>query len=134
MDATAPSRVPTVPVNDMAFKTWQAFMFYATFGKVEFAPLLSQGPTTRKEQVTWQTELPRPPRCSPKSMYRLADKYDILELKRLAKAGIEERLSEYNILQELFSPFTSWSVGKPDWDWIADRLFVMIQVPGNTRA
>ncbi|KAH9938931.1 hypothetical protein B0H21DRAFT_757574 [Amylocystis lapponica] len=97
----------TVFVKDMAFKTWQAFMFYTYLGKVEFAPLRSQAGTTRKEKGHWQADLYKPPQCSPKSMYRLADKYDLKDLKELAKNDIKQKLTEDNILVELFSDFTS---------------------------
>ncbi|KAH9919572.1 hypothetical protein B0H21DRAFT_768098 [Amylocystis lapponica] len=99
--------VRTVFVKDMAFKTWQAFIFYAYFGKVEFAPLRSQDGTIRKEKGSWQTGLYQAPLCSPKSMYRLADKYDLKALRELSKKDIKAKLTEDNILVELFSHFTS---------------------------
>ncbi|KZT11404.1 uncharacterized protein LAESUDRAFT_268755 [Laetiporus sulphureus 93-53] len=45
--------------------------------------------------------------CSPKSMYRLAEKYGLAELKQLALNNIRAQLCVQNILVELFSDFTS---------------------------
>ncbi|KAI0929768.1 hypothetical protein AcV7_010398 [Taiwanofungus camphoratus] len=77
-------------VKDSAFNTWKAFVFYIYTGK-----------------IVERTRLYRPPPCSPKSMYRLADKYDLQELRQLAIDDIRSKLSADNILTELFSRFTS---------------------------
>ncbi|KAH9938930.1 hypothetical protein B0H21DRAFT_52118 [Amylocystis lapponica] len=98
----------TIFVKDMAFRTWQAFIYYTYFEKVNFSPLRSQTGTSRKVvKGHRQTELYQPPLCSPKSMYRLADKYDLKDLRELAKNDIKQKLTEDNILVELFSHFTS---------------------------
>ncbi|OBZ67216.1 hypothetical protein A0H81_12859 [Grifola frondosa] len=93
----------TVVIRDIAFDTFQAFIYYLYTGEVWFSPLRSQGiPTAQPSDETYQ-----PPRCSPKSMYRLADKYDLSVLKRLAMEDIRSKLSGNNILVEVFSKFTS---------------------------
>ncbi len=50
---------------------WQAFIFYAYFEKVSFAPQRSQGLAAASAQPISRYN---PPLCSPKSMCRLADK------------------------------------------------------------
>jgi len=97
----------TVFIEDIAFNTWQSFVFYAYFEKVSFAPLRSQPNVMPKGKADWLANMPQPPQCSPKSMYRLADKYDLKGLRELAKKDIKSKLSEDNILDELFSDFTS---------------------------
>ncbi|KAF7789945.1 hypothetical protein EIP86_000893 [Pleurotus ostreatoroseus] len=47
------------------------------------------------------------PRCSPKSMYRLAAKLHVDQLKTRAKKEIERQLSATNIVEEVFSRFSS---------------------------
>ncbi|KAF7367700.1 hypothetical protein MSAN_00833800 [Mycena sanguinolenta] len=88
-----------IVLKDTAFRTWKALLCYLYTRRVKFAPLKSErGP---KELVTTG------PMCSPKSMYRLADKLGLEELRALALASITSRLSEENILEEVFSFFTS---------------------------
>ncbi|EMD33598.1 hypothetical protein CERSUDRAFT_98161 [Gelatoporia subvermispora B] len=92
----------TICVQDIAYKTWQALIFYIYFGEVKFAPLKSQGVTTPEPQDAWSAPL-----CSPKSMYRLADKYGLEDLRKQALDNIRSRLSSRNIWTELLSRFTS---------------------------
>ncbi|KAH9938914.1 hypothetical protein B0H21DRAFT_51460 [Amylocystis lapponica] len=122
-------------VKDMAFTTWQAFVFYAYFKEAAAYPQAATYPqaamypqdatypqvatcpqdATCPQVATYpqaatpqgQTTSCDTPQCSPKSMYRLADKYDLKDLKKLAKNNIKTKLSAYNILTELFSRFTS---------------------------
>ncbi|TFK94586.1 hypothetical protein K466DRAFT_657618 [Polyporus arcularius HHB13444] len=89
-------------VDNVAHATLKSFVFYAYTGGITFARLKSQG-----SQVSGHTEPTSVPICSPKSMYRLADLYDIPMLKNLAKNDIKMKLSPNNILDELFSTFTS---------------------------
>ncbi|RPD63870.1 hypothetical protein L227DRAFT_572310 [Lentinus tigrinus ALCF2SS1-6] len=94
-----PGRV--VFLDDVAYRTWKAFIFYAYFDQIAFAPLKSQ------EQLAPERAAPfDPPPCSPKSMYRLAEKYGIEALKAKAAEDIKKKLSTENILTELFSSFT----------------------------
>ncbi|KAI0675034.1 hypothetical protein C8Q78DRAFT_964978 [Trametes maxima] len=91
-------------IDDFAYKTWKAFLLYAYLGETElvFAPL-------RSEQKPRPPQLgqDRTPLCSPKSMYRLAEKYDITPLKKQAADAIQKGLSPSNILEEAFSTFSS---------------------------
>ncbi|TFY58912.1 hypothetical protein EVJ58_g6109 [Rhodofomes roseus] len=95
-------------ITDVAYLTWRAFVFYLYFGKVNFLPLKSTQDEDRAAELerALNNENAVPP-CSPKSMYRLAEKYGIVELQTLAYEAIRIRLSTKNIVQEVFSRFTS---------------------------
>ncbi|KAH7888629.1 hypothetical protein F5I97DRAFT_726519 [Phlebopus sp. FC_14] len=105
-NAMCPLVERTVFVKGAAYRTWHALVFYCYTGQISFCDLRSQvgpgGPFSRPKHDDGS-----PPPCSPKSMYRLADKLGIEPLKALAFAAIEERLSQANILDESFSKFTS---------------------------
>ena len=45
--------------------------------------------------------------CSPKSMYRLADKYGLDKVKELSAEAIHARITSDNVLPELFSSITA---------------------------
>ncbi|KAJ7788054.1 hypothetical protein B0H14DRAFT_3504685 [Mycena olivaceomarginata] len=47
------------------------------------------------------------PECSAKSMYKLADRFGLDELKTLALESLQSQLSAENIVREAFSSFTS---------------------------
>ncbi|KAK7064976.1 hypothetical protein R3P38DRAFT_2827338 [Favolaschia claudopus] len=85
-------------LKDTAYRTWKALLYYLYTRRINFRPLKSEG---------LQEETCIGPVCSPKSMYRLADKLGLEELRGLALESISSRLSEHNILQEVFSSFTS---------------------------
>ncbi|KAF9645603.1 hypothetical protein BDM02DRAFT_3189560 [Thelephora ganbajun] len=96
-----------VRIPDVAFVTFQAFIFYLYTGQIEFAPLGPQGnrgSRTTELQTSHDDEIPRP---SPKSVYRLADKYDTPTLKALALSHIRRELKNCDIVEETFSEFTS---------------------------
>jgi len=96
-----------VRIPDMAFVTFQAFIFYLYTGQIEFAPRGSQkdqSPGATKEQTPLCDKTPLP---SSKSVYRLADKYDIPALKALALNHIRGGLRNCDIVAETFSEFTS---------------------------
>ncbi|KZT65972.1 hypothetical protein DAEQUDRAFT_730896 [Daedalea quercina L-15889] len=95
-------------ITDVAYLTWRAFVFYLYFGKVNFLPLKSTEDQDRAAELerALNDENAVPP-CSPKSMYRLAEKYGITDLQTLAFEAIRSRLSAKNIVQEVFSRFTS---------------------------
>ncbi|KAI0779797.1 hypothetical protein C8Q74DRAFT_1199511 [Fomes fomentarius] len=94
-----PGRV--VFLDDIAYNTWKAFIFYTYFHELDFAPLKSEHKTRPGKPIPVEI-----PTCSPKSMYRLAEKYDIVSLKARAADAIKARLSPHNILEEIFSSFT----------------------------
>ncbi|KAF8832971.1 hypothetical protein BDN67DRAFT_986340, partial [Paxillus ammoniavirescens] len=61
--------VQLIHVKCAAHRTWRAFVYYCYTGKIAFYPLRSQMPRNKFPEVAGA-----PPSCSPKSMYRLADK------------------------------------------------------------
>ncbi|KIJ64183.1 hypothetical protein HYDPIDRAFT_112125 [Hydnomerulius pinastri MD-312] len=103
---TLPIVEHTVIVKGTAYRTWLALVFYCYTGQIVFCPLRSQVAPGAQFSRPLQS-VGGPPPCSPKSMYRLADKLGIETLKTLSFVAIEERLSKANILHEAFSKFTS---------------------------
>ncbi|KAF9785417.1 hypothetical protein BJ322DRAFT_829047 [Thelephora terrestris] len=96
-----------VKVPDIAFVTFQAFIMYLYTGVIEFAPFGSEEiRRSRKAEIVRSSDdkIPRP---SPKSIYRLADKYDIPALKTLALSHIRSGLAKCDIVEESFSIFAS---------------------------
>ncbi|TBU29596.1 hypothetical protein BD311DRAFT_660992 [Dichomitus squalens] len=93
-------------IEDIAYRTWKAFVFYAYSGRLSFASLKSQERARPDISKRNQKDFFEPPPCSPKSMYRLAEKYGIDSLKEEALKDIQSKLSPRNILTELFSSFT----------------------------
>lgn len=93
-----------VYVKDVAFRTWKALIFHVYTGRISFGPLRSQLPTgvSSRSDSAGHTLL-----CSPKSMYRLADKYDMKDLKELARTDIQSKITTQNVVPELFSTFAS---------------------------
>jgi len=90
-----------IRIKDTAYKTWKVLVFYLYTGHVSFHTLRSKETPNEPEQGD-------APRCSPKSMYRLAEKMDLSELRGIALKAIESDITEKNIIEELFSEFTSW--------------------------
>ncbi|KAJ7474211.1 hypothetical protein FB451DRAFT_1248326 [Mycena latifolia] len=87
-----------VIVRGTAFKTWKALLYYMYTSKLDFSTEVV-GQVVDDEYGV--------PRCSAKSMYRLADKLGLDELKAVSLSSIRTRLSQKNIIQEVFSKFTS---------------------------
>ncbi|KAJ7649422.1 hypothetical protein DFH06DRAFT_1475808 [Mycena polygramma] len=81
-----------VPVKGHAFKTWNALLYYLYTNKIRF----------RSSESASQA-----PDCSAKSMYKLADKFALEELKSRALEFIQTQLSTETIVHEAFSSFTS---------------------------
>ncbi|KAL6300195.1 hypothetical protein BKA93DRAFT_829264 [Sparassis latifolia] len=129
----AGSPLRTIVIPDAAFITWQSLVFYLYTGTVSFAPLRSQGLQVRMvEKEQHSRKFPRrPPLCSPKSMYRLADKLGIDQLKELAAADIRTKLSADNILDELFSSFTNQhpQILDAERDFFCDRCLNVDIIP-----
>ncbi|KAJ7447933.1 hypothetical protein B0H11DRAFT_2290046 [Mycena galericulata] len=98
-----------VVLKDTAFKAWKALLYYCYTGRVNFRPLKSEGS---------KDSLIDGPSCSPKINIGL-DK-----LQALALASISSRLSELNILREVFSSFT----------FVCVRTFRSYFVPGSTNS
>ncbi|KAI0790363.1 hypothetical protein C8Q75DRAFT_891279 [Abortiporus biennis] len=99
----------TVIITDVAADTWQAMINYIYTGKIYFAPLRSQGTESRLQAIERHTnDHPYgPPLCSPKSIYRLADKVGLLSLQKLAEQDIKNKILNMSILEEVFSKFSS---------------------------
>ncbi|KZT26808.1 hypothetical protein NEOLEDRAFT_1147079 [Neolentinus lepideus HHB14362 ss-1] len=96
----------TVFVKDVAHKTFCALVHYLYTGNVEFARLTSED-LPSNDTASKIGNASQSPTCSPKSMYRLADKLGLEDLKRLAFEGIRAGLSEKNVVSEAFTKFTS---------------------------
>ncbi|KIJ07652.1 hypothetical protein PAXINDRAFT_102872 [Paxillus involutus ATCC 200175] len=84
-------------VKDTAFRTWKALLFYLYTGRVTFCNLKSQD----KAPTEALNCTDNPPRCSPKSMYRLACKVGLESLANQALEAIRQRLTQTNIIREL---------------------------------
>lgn len=84
----APARHPARPpahvirVNDAAFTTYRAVLYYILTSTIAFAPLASRGQDARNSAIsTAIQQTTSPPPVSPRSVYRLADKLDLRSLK-----------------------------------------------------
>ncbi|KAH7908740.1 hypothetical protein BJ138DRAFT_1156975 [Hygrophoropsis aurantiaca] len=91
----------TVRIHGVALKTLKALVYHCYASEIHFRRLKSSPGSTD------QSLLPSCIYCSPKSMYRLADKIGADELKKLSLESIRTSLSKHNVLDELFSHFTS---------------------------
>ncbi|KAJ7744159.1 hypothetical protein B0H16DRAFT_1560369 [Mycena metata] len=89
-----------IVLKGTAFKTWKALVYYLCTRQINFCPLKSEGPMP---QLNAGDDIS----CSPKSMYRLAEKLGLEDLQALALTSISSRLFKTNILPEVFSEFTS---------------------------
>ncbi|KAI9458721.1 hypothetical protein HD554DRAFT_2317104 [Boletus coccyginus] len=88
-----------VLVKDTAFQTWYTLLDYVYTGKFNFLPLGSATPGGQPHKSS--TNSGDKPRCSAKSMYRLACKVGIDHLRDEALVHIRSSLTEHNILKEL---------------------------------
>jgi len=93
-------------IVDGAFKTWQAMSLFLYTDSIEFDPLRSYSASSPQPPLK-MTSVEQSP-CSPKSMYRLADRLRLIELREQAQVSLKSYLTEANIVDELFSDFT-WS-------------------------
>ncbi|EPQ50617.1 hypothetical protein GLOTRDRAFT_141419 [Gloeophyllum trabeum ATCC 11539] len=94
----------TIVVKDTALRTFTALLRYFYVGDINFAPLKSQHVEVIQDINKSLNETH--PSCSPKSMYRLADKLDLQDLKNKSFEALRCRLSKDNIVEEAFSKFT----------------------------
>ncbi|KAJ7474212.1 hypothetical protein FB451DRAFT_1088903 [Mycena latifolia] len=85
-----------VVVKGHAYKTWNALLYYLYTNRVTFRTLDSP-----------ERAVSRVPECSAKSMYKLADRFGLSQLKNLALESLTSQLSPDNIVGEAFSTFTS---------------------------
>lgn len=93
-------------IKDMAATTFEALLYYMYTGEIDFAPFCSEGKGDCHVWGERRWEMGGRPKVSPKSVYRLADKYDIPELKQLAWEKILEGLDSCDSVEEIFSDFT----------------------------
>ncbi|KAG6369515.1 hypothetical protein JVT61DRAFT_14313 [Boletus reticuloceps] len=91
-------------VRDVAFQTWFTLLGYLYTGKFSFLPLSSTTPGVRRASLANSLHAPR---CSAKSMYRLASKVKLDYLRDAAFSYICSNLTEHNILKELSSSIVS---------------------------
>ncbi|KAF9779228.1 hypothetical protein BJ322DRAFT_449548 [Thelephora terrestris] len=95
-----------VKIPDVAFVTFQAFLIYLYTDVIEFARFGS-----KHNRLSRRPEIANPPqdkvRPSPKSIYRLADKYDVSALKTMALNEICCGLPKCDIVEESFGRFVS---------------------------
>ncbi|KAF8893847.1 hypothetical protein BD779DRAFT_955341 [Infundibulicybe gibba] len=90
-------------IPDISYKTWKALIWYLYTHEISFRPLASQAREINTSVVGSST-----PPCSPKSMYRLANKLGIEELRALSLTAIQSGITKENILKEMFCKFTSY--------------------------
>ncbi|TFK45535.1 hypothetical protein OE88DRAFT_1669129 [Heliocybe sulcata] len=95
----------TVVVKDAALRTFTSLIHYLYTGNINFAPLSSQREEPKNGGPESDLKV-HAPSCSPKSMYRLADKLDLQPLKNMAFEALRSSLSKKNIVEETFSKFT----------------------------
>ncbi|TCD71376.1 hypothetical protein EIP91_010082 [Steccherinum ochraceum] len=104
--ATRQSSPDEPRILDGAYKTWQAMSLYLYSDHIKFNPLRSHKPVTPPSLKPKSDTRSRQSPCSPKSMYRLAKRLRLEELREQAQAALESNLTEENIVDELFSDFT----------------------------
>ncbi|KAL1701213.1 hypothetical protein EV121DRAFT_294482 [Schizophyllum commune] len=84
-------------IDGFAYHTWRALVFYLYTGKITFRDLKSSDPLLPSHSDG----------CSPKSMYRVAHMLEMPDLQALCLKNLESQLTAENIVQEVFSVFTS---------------------------
>ncbi|KAG8985870.1 hypothetical protein FRB94_005125 [Tulasnella sp. JGI-2019a] len=126
---TATSSMQVIIVRDTAYLTYRALLFALYTDDITFGPLASTYHTdrtaankkdgdfpysTRREYVQSRLSQPKteaqrkaPLPCSPKSLYKLADRFDLPQIKRRAFQAIKNSLNPRNVAAELFGTFSS---------------------------
>ncbi|KAF7293385.1 hypothetical protein MIND_01115400 [Mycena indigotica] len=94
-----------IVIKGHAYNTWKALIYYLYTGKIHFREV--GGRVSRFDLSYRYPREDGAPECSPKSMYKLADKHGLAELKLLAFEAIRARLSVDTIVHEVFSNFTA---------------------------
>ncbi|KAK0219087.1 hypothetical protein IW262DRAFT_1559198 [Armillaria fumosa] len=113
-----PARSGSVkPIKDVAYTTFKSLIAWIYTGKIAFKPLKSLGSLERD-----------PSACSPKSMYRLATRAGLDQLKELAFDDLRSQLTEENIVRELFSTFS-----RDNSEVLEMELTVMLEYFSTTR-
>ncbi|KAH9843175.1 uncharacterized protein C8Q71DRAFT_736244 [Rhodofomes roseus] len=96
-------------LRSVAHRTLQALIYYLYTGIVVFAPLSSDGKEERDSFLAdyKKSYANRPTPSSCKALYDVAVKLGLNDLQKRAFVFLRRQLSETNIIDELFSPFTS---------------------------
>ncbi|KAF9790973.1 hypothetical protein BJ322DRAFT_1039080 [Thelephora terrestris] len=94
-------------LEDDEDEKFQAFLMYLYTNAIEFAQFGSEVNRRSRSAEIVDPSHNKVPRPSPKSIYRLADKYDIPALKTLALDHIRSGLRRCDIVGESFSVFAS---------------------------
>jgi hypothetical protein len=119
----------TIVVKDAQYLTFRALLFALYTDIIVFAPLASTYRNERAQALKKDVDFPYPTRrhylrskiptrktdaeknapfpCSPKSLYRIADKLDLQQIKDQAFEAIKASLTAENVASELFSSFAS---------------------------
>ncbi|KAI6003288.1 hypothetical protein F5J12DRAFT_783707 [Pisolithus orientalis] len=120
-------------VKDAAFRTWYCLLHFLYMGTVEFSPLKSSGLHGYRG---FYSNTSRVPECSARSMYRLATKLNIDELRDLAFDSIRRDIDENNLLRELASGFTGRhpAVLEMELDLLSQKIASAPIVEGITEA
>ncbi|KAF9648607.1 hypothetical protein BDM02DRAFT_2235999 [Thelephora ganbajun] len=90
----------TVIIRDAAFVTFHAVLVYLCTKEIEFRTIGGIG-----ARSGCSSRVPPP---SARSVYRLADKYRIPDLRELALLEIRSDIKKCNIVEESFQQFVSW--------------------------
>ncbi|KAF7290148.1 hypothetical protein MIND_01328000 [Mycena indigotica] len=91
-----------IVIKGHAYNTWKALLYYLYTGQIHFRKIkagIRQTPAVQREEGA--------PECSPKSMYKLADKHGLETIKARALESIRSQMSVDNIVHEVFSNFTA---------------------------
>ncbi|KZT19698.1 hypothetical protein NEOLEDRAFT_1101858 [Neolentinus lepideus HHB14362 ss-1] len=128
------NQIRTIVVTDFAFRTYRALIYYLYTGSISFAPLKSTRSRASGKEAEDNKSQVDDLRCSPKSMYRLADKLGLDDLKQQALSFIRSGISETNVVQEVGSRFT----GIPEYNEIRQTEIQVLSdkwaVPGVKEA
>ncbi|KAL1718835.1 hypothetical protein EV715DRAFT_200462 [Schizophyllum commune] len=89
-----------VVIKQHAYRTWKALLFYQYTGRIALKKLSSLKDPSIPKDVD-------PLACSPKSMYRIAEKAKLDDLRAACLKAIAADLTEQNIASEVFSTFSS---------------------------
>ncbi|KAK9895019.1 hypothetical protein P389DRAFT_87652 [Cystobasidium minutum MCA 4210] len=109
MPSTSPhssSALKSVNLANFSAATFRAFVLYRYTGTVNFRPLTSAtGEVTFPNEVLKESMPGVTWRCSPKSLYSMADYFIVPSLKRLCKTAYLASIGPNNLLHELAHRF-----------------------------
>ncbi|KAF7289132.1 hypothetical protein MIND_01374200 [Mycena indigotica] len=91
-----------IVIKGHAYNTWKALLSYLYTGDIHFCKIKAgkgHSPPAKRDDGA--------PECSPKSMYKLAEKHGLEDLKARALESIRSQMSADTIVHEAFSNFTA---------------------------